>query len=155
MPSAIPVVLPLMIVFLCSTLAAFYYGNLTHPSQDPPRMGLMSTLPANAGERLTQVVKEAQKADGNFAGQYLKYFCKLSRRSLSVFLTVTSEPAPSGTFVATSTGVGGVPQATRIQPDAPSSTSESSSTQRLSLPLDSSSFLVSLMTIVLFLSLAV
>ncbi|KAF9069830.1 aspartic peptidase domain-containing protein [Rhodocollybia butyracea] len=34
--------------FLKSVLASFYYGNTTHPSYDPPRIGLMSTFQAPA-----------------------------------------------------------------------------------------------------------
>ncbi|TCD60835.1 hypothetical protein EIP91_009424 [Steccherinum ochraceum] len=94
---------------LKSVLVAFHYGNLTHPSQDPPRIGLLSTLPSDASDKLQAVVGQAQAGDGNFI--------------------VTSEPAPSGTFLPTSVGVGGVPQATRLQPgpDQPQTTSDSSS----------------------------
>ncbi|THH32199.1 hypothetical protein EUX98_g2000 [Antrodiella citrinella] len=59
--------------FLKSALIAFYYGNLTHPSQDPPRVGLLSTVPQDAGGRLQTVVQSAKAADGNFIvlGLYL------------------------------------------------------------------------------------
>ncbi|THG96042.1 hypothetical protein EW026_g5721 [Hermanssonia centrifuga] len=84
--------------FLKSALAAFHYGNLTHPSQDPPRIGLLSTIPTDAAERLRQAVSAAaEEGSGNFPA--------------------TSQPAPSGTFVATGAGVGGVPQATHVPPD--------------------------------------
>ncbi|TFK86551.1 acid protease [Polyporus arcularius HHB13444] len=51
--------------FLKSNLAAFYYGNLTHPSVDPPRVGLMSLVPQNASALLGDAVKEAQSAGGS------------------------------------------------------------------------------------------
>lgn len=73
--------------FLKSALVAFYYGNLTHPSVDPPKVGLLSTVPSSAGDRLQQIVDEAQRGDGNFE--------------------LTSEIAPSGVPTATSTGIGG------------------------------------------------
>lgn len=39
----------------------FHYGNLTHPSVDPPRIGFKSKVPANAGEILTNAVEEASR----------------------------------------------------------------------------------------------
>ncbi|KAF5388614.1 hypothetical protein D9757_004803 [Collybiopsis confluens] len=51
--------------FLKSTIVAFHYGNLTHPSVDPPRIGFLSTVPANADALLTQAVADAQSA-GSF-----------------------------------------------------------------------------------------
>ncbi|KAI0634495.1 acid protease [Trametes polyzona] len=52
--------------FLKSNLVVFYYGNLTHPSVDPPRMGFMSLVPSNADDLLDDAVDDAQKAGGNF-----------------------------------------------------------------------------------------
>ncbi|EKM52972.1 uncharacterized protein PHACADRAFT_259144 [Phanerochaete carnosa HHB-10118-sp] len=80
--------------FLKSVLAAFYYGNLTNPSQDPPRIGLLSTVPSDGGEQLKEAISAAEAAHAP--------------------LTATSDPAPSGTYVALTTGVGGVPQATAM-----------------------------------------
>ena len=56
-------------------LAAFHYGNLTHPSQDPPRIGLLSTVPGDGGTRLKEAVNAAEERDGNFAGPYLVHSC--------------------------------------------------------------------------------
>lgn len=42
-------------------LVAFYYGNLTHPSVDPPRIGFLSTVPSNANDLLTEAIQEAQQ----------------------------------------------------------------------------------------------
>jgi hypothetical protein len=40
-----------------SVFVAFYYGNLTHPSQDQPRVGLLSTVPPDAAQRLQAAVQ--------------------------------------------------------------------------------------------------
>ncbi|KAI0367305.1 acid protease [Pilatotrama ljubarskyi] len=63
--------------FLKSTMVAFYYGNMTRPSQDPARVGFMSMVPPDAGSDLEQAV-DAAIANGG------------------VFLS-TSEPAPYAT----------------------------------------------------------
>ncbi|KAI1794363.1 acid protease [Ganoderma leucocontextum] len=52
--------------FLKSTLVAFYYGNLTHPSADPPRIGFLSLVPDDAEELLQEAVQEAEADDGEF-----------------------------------------------------------------------------------------
>ncbi|KAI0372286.1 acid protease [Pilatotrama ljubarskyi] len=52
--------------FLKSNAVIFYYGNLTHPSVDPPRMGFVSLVPQNADELLDDAVEDAQKAGGVF-----------------------------------------------------------------------------------------
>ncbi|CDO69856.1 hypothetical protein BN946_scf184884.g15 [Trametes cinnabarina] len=52
--------------FLKSNLVVFYYGNLTHPSVDPPRIGFLSLVPQNADQLLDQAVDEAQKDGGDF-----------------------------------------------------------------------------------------
>ncbi|TBU39877.1 acid protease [Dichomitus squalens] len=52
--------------FLKSNLVAFYYGNLTNPSADPPRIGILSLVPSDAEEELEQAVGEAQENGGVF-----------------------------------------------------------------------------------------
>ncbi|KAH9476110.1 Cathepsin E-B [Psilocybe cubensis] len=52
--------------FLKGVLSAYYYGNLTYPSQDPPKMGFLSTVPTDADQRLRDAVAAAAKADDNF-----------------------------------------------------------------------------------------
>jgi len=52
--------------FLRSNLVAFYYGNLTVPSQDPPRIGILSNVPANANQLLQDAVNSALSNGGNF-----------------------------------------------------------------------------------------
>lgn len=34
-------------------LIAFYYGDLAHPSNDPPRIGFLSTVPTTAASALS------------------------------------------------------------------------------------------------------
>ncbi|KAF8328165.1 aspartic peptidase domain-containing protein [Cantharellus anzutake] len=51
--------------FLKSVLASFYYGNLTHPSVDPPRMGFVSTVPPNSKDLFAAAIKTAHN---NFPG---------------------------------------------------------------------------------------
>ncbi|KAH9933149.1 aspartic peptidase domain-containing protein [Epithele typhae] len=52
--------------FLKSNMVIFYYGNLTHPSVDPPRIGFVSLVPENDNNLLEEAVKDAQQNDGNF-----------------------------------------------------------------------------------------
>lgn len=40
-------------------MTSFYYGNITHPSSDPPRVGFASNVPADAGELLRDEVASA------------------------------------------------------------------------------------------------
>ncbi|KAJ6494942.1 aspartic peptidase domain-containing protein [Mycena vulgaris] len=79
--------------FLKSNLAAFHYGNLTHPSQDPPRIGLMSLVPANAADLLVQAVQDAAEAGGVFDS------------TLVVAPTAAAEAETEVTVVATSASV--------------------------------------------------
>ncbi|KAJ7761103.1 aspartic peptidase domain-containing protein [Mycena metata] len=52
--------------FMKSNLVAFHYGNLTNPSQDPPRIGFLSQVPSNAAALLTQAVQDAVADGGDF-----------------------------------------------------------------------------------------
>ena len=49
-----------------SNLVAFYYGNLTNPSADPPRVGFLSRVPGDAEEELERAVDEAERNGGVF-----------------------------------------------------------------------------------------
>jgi len=51
--------------FFKSNVIAFHYGNLTHPSVDPPRIGFLSAVPSNASQLLVDAVKTAQQ-NGKF-----------------------------------------------------------------------------------------
>ncbi|KAJ7879107.1 aspartic peptidase domain-containing protein [Mycena leptocephala] len=76
--------------FMKSNLVVFHYGNLTHPSQDPPRIGFLSQVPANAAQLLQQAVQDAVENDGNFES------------TLVVAPTNDAELEPDVTVVATS-----------------------------------------------------
>ena len=56
--------------FMKSNLVVFYYGNLTHPSVDPPRIGFLSTVPQNASALLQDAVSDAQQDGGNFESAF-------------------------------------------------------------------------------------
>ncbi|KIJ56206.1 hypothetical protein M422DRAFT_57662 [Sphaerobolus stellatus SS14] len=46
--------------FLKSVLASFYFGNLTHPSVDAPRMGFLSTVPTDATTQFNAAISSVQ-----------------------------------------------------------------------------------------------
>ncbi|EJC99086.1 acid protease [Fomitiporia mediterranea MF3/22] len=50
--------------FVRGVLASFYYGNLTHPSFDPPRIGILSTVPEDTELRLAGAVQSAASVGG-------------------------------------------------------------------------------------------
>ncbi|KAH7925266.1 acid protease [Leucogyrophana mollusca] len=77
--------------FLKGVLAAFHYGDLARPSQDPPRVGLLSTVPGDAAAKL--VADVAAAAAGGLD------------------LPELSDPAPTGMLPAASTALNGVPLA--------------------------------------------
>lgn len=101
--------------FLRSVLASFYFGNITNPSRDLPRVGLLSTVPSNDGDQLKSAVASAAKGG----------------------LTFTKERAPTGAPVATQTNSVGVlqapTQATASQKSAASSNLISSNAVLLSM----------------------
>ncbi|KAF8962099.1 aspartic peptidase domain-containing protein [Flammula alnicola] len=78
--------------FLKGVLSSYYYGNLTYPSVDPPKMGFLSTVPTDAAQQMKNAANAAAKADENFPA--------------------VSEPAPSGTIRPLLTNVTGIPQPT-------------------------------------------
>ncbi|KIJ62345.1 hypothetical protein HYDPIDRAFT_94748 [Hydnomerulius pinastri MD-312] len=77
--------------FLKSVLAAFHYGSLARPSQDPPRIGLLSTVDPNAGKQLCDDKHMAEEEHTDYP--------------------YVVEPAPSSLLPAKGTGIGGVPLA--------------------------------------------
>ncbi|GJE99878.1 acid protease [Phanerochaete sordida] len=77
--------------FLKSNLVVFYYGNLTHPSVDPPRIGFLSTVPQNATALLQDAVQDAQQDGGKFES--------------------TSNVAPTATTLLTVDGAASTPTA--------------------------------------------
>lgn len=60
-------------MFYIRVMASFYYGNLTYPSHDPPRIGFLSTVPTDAGDKLKSAVAKASAAGGNFLSEYLRF----------------------------------------------------------------------------------
>jgi len=56
--------------FFKSNLVAFYYGNLTYPSADPPRIGFLSMVPNNANSIVQSDVAKALANGGNFASTF-------------------------------------------------------------------------------------
>lgn len=81
--------------FLKGVLAAFHYGNVTHPSVDAPRIGFVSTVPDNAGALLQSAIAKANAQNG---GDEFS----------------TTNPAPTGVPVAGGAGTGGVPLAGKL-----------------------------------------
>ncbi|KAH9991300.1 aspartic peptidase domain-containing protein [Russula vinacea] len=97
--------------FFKSNLVAFYYGNLTHPSLDPPRIGFLSMVPDNADSIVQSDDSRAQSNGGLFGS--------------------TSQAAPtsaaSNVLIATSDGP--LPSITATS-SSPTSTSAKSSASR-------------------------
>ena len=54
-------------------VASYYFGNLSYPSRDQPRLGLLSTVPENAGDLLRAAVLAAKRANNNFPGDYRSF----------------------------------------------------------------------------------
>ena len=87
--------------FLKSNLVAFYYGNLTEPSADPPRVGFLSRVPGDAEEELERAVDEAERNGGVFECE-----CCRMLRSLMAYMrahTATTQAAPTNSSVIVGT----------------------------------------------------
>jgi hypothetical protein len=61
------------VLFCRSVLSSYYYGNLSYPSQDPPRMGFLSTVPTDADDKLKAAVTAATKNGNGFPGKYYAF----------------------------------------------------------------------------------
>lgn len=65
-------------VCISSVLAAFHYGSLTRPSQNPPRVGLLSTVEFDADKQLCDEERRAKVEHEGFASlsfyNYLYYY---------------------------------------------------------------------------------
>jgi hypothetical protein len=122
---------------LASVFVAFYYGNLTHPSQDHPRVGLLSTVPSDAAQRLQAAVQLANATHGgNFPGAIS--FCCQTATKVSDVVVVTSEAAPSDVPPSSGADVAGVPQAHSTPPSQISHISEAISKHKSSIGVGSS-----------------
>ena len=82
--------------FFKSNLVVFYYGNLTHPSADPPRIGFLNTVPQNADALYLQAVQNAQ-AQGHFACTLIISLLVHWHVSHSSMLAKVQDPAPPAT----------------------------------------------------------
>ncbi|KAI0720597.1 aspartic peptidase domain-containing protein [Cerioporus squamosus] len=96
--------------FLKSNMVIFYYGNLTHPSVDPPRIGFVSLVPQNADDLLDDAVDDAQGAGGNFESK--------------------ADAAPTASSLILETSSGASSQAASRTSSPPSTTSSPASTTR-------------------------
>lgn len=77
-------------------MATFYYGNITYPSQDSPRIGFKSTVPPDAGDQLKSTVAEARRIGTGFSGTHI--YSPLMTLPPIDHSTALVEPAPSGSF---------------------------------------------------------
>ncbi|KAK7044361.1 peptidase A1 domain-containing protein [Favolaschia claudopus] len=99
--------------FFKSNIVAFHFGNLTHPSQDPPRIGFVSRVPDNAAEELEEAVDEAVENGGNFESVPV-----LSPADADVKPKVTVVPTAASQQAAELTGtLRSTPQATSVLSD--------------------------------------
>ncbi|KAK0199626.1 aspartic peptidase domain-containing protein [Desarmillaria ectypa] len=96
--------------FLKGVLSAFHYGNLSYPSVDSPRIGLLSTVPEDASDKLIEAVRAASDSSNLFG---------------------TAESAPTGLPVADSTNSLGVPEVAAT-PTSTSSNGDVVSSHRIS-----------------------
>jgi hypothetical protein len=79
-----------------SNLVAFYYGNLTHPSVDPPRIGFLSMVPDNASSIVRGVVSDAQANGGMFGSMPISSITNsMMTADPHNYLTGTSQAAPT------------------------------------------------------------
>jgi hypothetical protein len=81
--------------FFKSNLVIFHYGNLTNPSVDPPRIGFLSRVPANAATLLQQAVNDAEQNGDNFESTIVlaPTAAAAAQQDVTVFPTSASEQA--------------------------------------------------------------
>ncbi|KAF8500835.1 aspartic peptidase domain-containing protein [Russula emetica] len=87
--------------FFKSNLVAFYYGNLTHPSVDPPRIGFLSMVPDNASSIVQSVVSQAQANGGMFGSMPFPYVTNSMSMTVDPlnYLTDTLQAAPTSSLL--------------------------------------------------------
>lgn len=104
-------------------MVAFYYGNMTHPSQDPARVGFMSMVPSDASYVLEKAV-DAAIANGGVFLCTSSHHCSPDHLDEFADSTIaTSEPAPYATaarLVSTMTMAESMPGMTQGSPGASS-----------------------------------
>lgn len=127
-----------------SVLASFYYGNITHPSVDPPRVGFMSTVPNDANNQFTSAFAAAQANNGFPSNIYAHSvdFTGYTDIPRSTFVAKSESAPPGDPSIATT--ISGVPQAVTTNPIAGgnSGTNAHSSAGRTVVGLSSWSCLV-------------
>ncbi|KAJ7141333.1 aspartic peptidase domain-containing protein [Mycena epipterygia] len=87
--------------FLKSNLVAFHYGNLTNPSQDPPRIGFLSQVPNNATALLAQAVQDAVEDNGNFDSTLIVAPTANAELETAVTVVATSASAQAAALTGT------------------------------------------------------
>ena len=68
-----------------NNLVAFYDGNLTRPSVDPPRIGFLLMVPDNASSIVRSVVSQAPANGGIIESMPIPYM-------LTNFMSMTADP---------------------------------------------------------------
>ncbi|TFK93100.1 acid protease [Polyporus arcularius HHB13444] len=112
--------------FLKSNMVIFYYGNLTHPSVDPPRIGFVSLVPQNADALLDDAVEDAQGAGGTFESK-----ADVAPTASSLILESSSGASSSTASRASSPS--------QTQTSSPTTTAKPQSTKTDSAPSESAS----------------
>ncbi|KAJ7680759.1 aspartic peptidase domain-containing protein [Mycena polygramma] len=102
--------------FMKSNLVAFHYGNLTHPSQDPPRIGFLSQVPANAAALLTQAVQDAVENGGNFENSIVVAPTAAAEAEAEVTVVAVSASEQAAALTATHAPAAAVPTAAAAAP---------------------------------------
>ncbi|KAI9464918.1 acid protease [Lactarius psammicola] len=84
--------------FFKSNLVAFYYGNLTHPSVDPPRIGFLSMVPDNANVLLQNAIAQAGANGGNFESTLQIAPTNVTGSVMTVTPTIVPSPTSRSSF---------------------------------------------------------
>lgn len=95
-----------------SVLSSYYYGNLSLPSVDAPKMGFLSTVPSDASQLLADAVAAATKAGKNYPGASALLPHSWCAWLTRVNYTAVTEAAPSGTITPALTNADKVTTAT-------------------------------------------
>lgn len=88
-----------------SVLAAFHYGSLIRPSQDPPRVGLLSTVDVSAGKELCDDKHQAEREHQGYPSTSLHYLHFLYL--FTTFLGVASDCRTATCIAPTCSGYRG------------------------------------------------
>ncbi|KAL0961195.1 hypothetical protein HGRIS_006164 [Hohenbuehelia grisea] len=89
--------------FMKSNLVAFHYGNLTHPSVDPPRIGFLSMVPSNITAVFNEAVQDARSNGNNFESTYHPAPTASAAEEDQITLSATAPFIATAPVVATTT----------------------------------------------------